>query len=425
MKNYKKLIGILTLFSITLTSLAQTSTNSPYTRYGFGQLENQGFGSSKGMGGIGYGLRNGSQINVLNPASYSAVDSLTMLFDIGLGLQNTNFKEGSVQTNAKNSSLDYIAMQFRLMKNLGFTIGFLPYSTVGYSLANTKEIDKDDDGNSINAINTYNGSGGLHQVFVGLGYEVFKNLSLGANISYLYGDINHSVTTTFNTANAYTSAIINDISVSDYKLDFGAQYSLNFNKSERINFGLYYSLGHDLNSTYDLHRQVYISSSASAISDSTITKKNAFSIPNTLGAGFTYVKDNKLTIGADYTFQKWSESKYDDIKGTYYSDLSRLSLGAEYIPNIYSRNYFNRIRYRIGAYISNSYTKVNGNDAAKEYGVSAGLALPIFQSRSMLHISGQYIKVSPKVKGMLEENSLRLNVGITFNERWFMKYKVD
>ena len=75
--------------------------------------------------------------------------------------------------------------------------------------------------------------------------------------------------------------------------------------------------------------------------------------------------------------------------------------------------------------MSNSYTKVNGNDAAKEYSVSAGFGLPIFRSKSMLNISGQYIKVSPKVKGMLEENSLRVNVGITFNEDWFRKYKVD
>ena len=43
----------------------------------------------------------------------------------------------------------------------------------------------------------------------------------------------------------------------------------------------------------------------------------------------------------------------------------------------------------------------------------------------MLNISGQYIKVSPKFKGLMEENYLRINIGLTFNERWFMKWKVD
>ena len=89
------------------------------------------------MGGIAYGLRNGLHINASNPASYSAVDSLTFILDAGMSLQNANFKEGNVKTNAKNSTFDYIAMQFRLVKGLGLTAGFLPYSTDRSSINNT------------------------------------------------------------------------------------------------------------------------------------------------------------------------------------------------------------------------------------------------------------------------------------------------
>ena len=123
---YKRLINFCLLALIAVMATAQSGTNSPYTRYGFGQLSDQSFGNSKAMGGIAYGLRNGFQINASNPASYSAVDSLTFLFDAGLSLQNANFKEGTIKTNAKNSTIDYIAMQFRLMENLGFAAGFLP-----------------------------------------------------------------------------------------------------------------------------------------------------------------------------------------------------------------------------------------------------------------------------------------------------------
>ena len=70
-------------------------------------------------------------------------------------------------------------------------------------------------------------------------------------------------------------------------------------------------------------------------------------------------------------------------------------------------------------------TKIDGKEGAKEYGVSFGFGLPLFQSKSILNISGQYVKVSPKVSGMLEENTLRVNVGLTFNERWFLKWKVN
>ena len=107
MINYKRLISASILLTVTGLAVAQTSTNSPYTRYGFGQLADQNFGNSKAMGGIAYGLRNGYQINASNPASYTAIDSLTFLFDAGMTLQNANFKDGNVKTNAKNSSFGH------------------------------------------------------------------------------------------------------------------------------------------------------------------------------------------------------------------------------------------------------------------------------------------------------------------------------
>ena len=158
-----------------MLAFAQSGTNSPYTRYGFGQLSDQSFGNSKAMGGISYGLRDGFQINASNPASYTAVDSLTFLFDAGLSLQNANFKEGAVQTNAKNSTVDYLAMQFRLFKKMALSAGFLPYSIVGYNMGQTNEVGSDDYNNPIQASDTYTGDGGLQQVFVGLGYKVFEN----------------------------------------------------------------------------------------------------------------------------------------------------------------------------------------------------------------------------------------------------------
>ena len=221
---YKRLINFCLLTFIVVSAIAQNGSNSPYTRYGFGQLSDQSFGNSKAMGGISYGLRNGLQINAANPASYSAVDSLTFLFDAGMSLQNTNFQENGVKTNAKNSSIDYLAMQFRLWKRMGLTAGFLPFSTVGYNMSQNKSISSDEYGNPINALYTYKGDGSIQQVFLGLGYKVFDNLSIGANFSYLYGDITHSASTTFSNSNAYYSVRTDKLEISDYKLDFGVQY---------------------------------------------------------------------------------------------------------------------------------------------------------------------------------------------------------
>lgn len=409
---------------IVIMASAQSGSNSPYTRYGFGQLSDQNFGNSKAMGGIAYGLRNGMQINASNPASYSAVDSLTFIFDAGLSLQNANFKEAGIKTNAKNSTLDYIAMQFRLFKGLGFTAGFLPYSMVGYGMSETKTIGSDEYGSPLKSYSTYSGDGNLHQVFVGLGYNVFKNLSVGANISYLYGDIKHTVSTSFSNTSATNSVRSDKISINDYKLDLGIQYSQKFGEKHLVNLGAVYSYGHDIHGKGYIYHETYANGSSLPATQTIDTISKGFGIPHTFGIGATYVYDNRLTVGLDYTLQKWGEVDFFGKQGQF-TNRQKISLGAEYLPNPYNRNYLNRIRYRVGAYYSDPYTKVNNQDGAREYGLSFGFGLPIFQSKSLLNISGQYVKVEPKVKGMLEETYLRINIGLTFNERWFMKWKVD
>lgn len=67
MSIYKKILCAFIFILLTGNVLAQSSsengnspsTNSPYTRYGFGQLSDQSFGNSKAMGGVAYGLRDG------------------------------------------------------------------------------------------------------------------------------------------------------------------------------------------------------------------------------------------------------------------------------------------------------------------------------------------------------------------------------
>ena len=424
MTKYKALFCAFFLLSFIGTTNAQTSTNSPYTRYGFGQLSDQNFGNSIAMGGISYGLRNGLQVNASNPASYSAVDSLTFIFDFGMSLQNTNFQEGSVKTNAKNSTVDYIAMQYRLYDRMGMSIGFLPYSNVGYTMMRTNNVTADNSNESItSATQSFSGEGGLQQVYVGLGYKLLDNFSIGANFSYLYGTITHTVGTIFNNSSAFSSSRSHRISVNDYKLDFGLQYTQKLGEKRKINIGAVYSLGHDLNSTGYEYVQKY-TNSGSIATQTVDTIPDAFAIPHTYGAGITYVYDDRLTIGVDYTLQKWQDAKFFNEKGAF-ENRTKIAMGAEYLPNPLSNNLLKRIRYRAGAYYSSPYAKVNGNEGNKEYGVSFGFGLPVIRSKSILNISGQYVKVTPKIKGMLEETYLRINVGLTFNERWFMKWKVD
>ena len=80
----------------SLSALAQSSINSPYTRYGLGELSDRGFANNAAMGGVGYALRNSGHINMLNPASFTAVDSLSFMFDVGMSLKSSNFQENGM-----------------------------------------------------------------------------------------------------------------------------------------------------------------------------------------------------------------------------------------------------------------------------------------------------------------------------------------
>ena len=180
MVGFKKTLSVLMLLTACSFAMAQNNTNSPYTRYGYGELSSPNFGNSRAMGGIAYGLRDGLQINPLNPASYTAVDSLTFIFEGGASFQNNNLSDGVMKKNVKNASFDYLAMQFRVHRMLSLSVGVLPFSNIGYNVSQTF--------NETTTSPAYTkqvyGDGGLHQVYGGIGFKVFKNLSVGANMGF-------------------------------------------------------------------------------------------------------------------------------------------------------------------------------------------------------------------------------------------------
>ena len=394
-------------------SYADNGSNSPYSRYGLGLLSDQSLGINRQMGGLGYGLRSHSYINILNPASFAQADTLTMLFEAGFSLQNVNFKEGSRRINAKNASFDYVAIQFRVRKNLGLSAGFLPYSTVGYSFSTTSN-----QGANEVSTNSYSGSGGVYQPYIGLGWQPAKWLSVGVMGSYIYGDITHEVGIDF--ANSTDRSKTYNVSMKSYKVDFGVQFATKLGGKNDIVLGATYSLGHDLNAKTRI---------TEATADSTFTRnlKGGFDLPHTFGVGFAYTYNDRLKLGADYTLQQWSTSSFFGLdKGI---DRSKISVGAEYAPGRLSSNIFKMITYRAGAYYAQPYTELDGKKGCEEYGVSAGISLPFLNnnnrsSHATLHLSGQFIHMEPKSAGMIAENYFRINLGITFNESWFMKLKV-
>ena len=450
----KKILFTLILLSSAASINAQNGVNTPYSRYGFGILSERAMGFNKGMGGVAQGFRNGQEVNTANPASYSAVDSLTALFDIGISLQNGNYKMGNLQQNIKNTSFDYFAFQFRAAKNVGMTLGIMPITNIKYSFASFSEPVQNGEG--VTSAYSFSGDGGLREVFIGAGWRPISPLSIGVNASYLWGDYTHNMTMSFSESTAFSMARIYSANISTYNIQGGLQYIHTLTKKDKIVVGATYTLGHNIGNDAYCDTRTLNSSAIEAQKIDTI--KNAFQLPHSIAAGVTYYHTNRLRIGADFELQKWSDCKFPNQQAGYtissstpettyqassgqLYDRTKISAGLDWTPNSTGRGLFKKSTYKFGGYYSNSYAKADPTGTVKdkpyEFGLSAGITMPIV-NRNIWHNSPKinvavqwvhtdipYLNASTMKQNTLTENYFKLCLGVTFSERWFYKWKVQ
>ena len=196
-----------------------------------------------------------------------------------------------------------------------------------------------------------------------------------------------------------------------------------------LTLGLTAGIGHKLGAGADL-QVINANSMTGTTTTTTITVPDAFALPTTVGFGGTVLHKRSLMAGLDYTYQRWSALDYPafnaqagtyTMTGGYYQDRHKVTGGVDWQPNPMGRKLYQVMHYRFGVSYATPYYKIMGQDGPKEFSVSAGFAVPI--SRSSLNISGQWVRSSSK--SFLTEDSFRINIGLTFNERWFAKWKVD
>ena len=342
-------------------------------------------------------------------------------------LQTTNYKEGGRRQNGSMADLEYVVGSFRAWKGVGMAFGIRPFSSVGYSYSSTTNL-----GNSSGTIaEAYSGSGGLHEVFLGVGVQVMKPLSLGANIGYLWGDMSRSVTSSGG-SNVNTLMKTYSVSVSNYKLDLGAQWKQPIGRKGTLTVGATVGIGHKLKA--DPKMDITIVNTTGSMDTTTFKVNDGLKLPMSYGVGAAYNHLGRLTVAADWTLEKWGSvdfpafntqtSQYELTSGLL-KDRTKVNVGVDWLPttNVLNRNFLSHVHYRMGAGLATPYYKIGNQDGPKELSVSAGLGIPVLTGRSLVNVSFQWARTS--AKDLITENSFRLNIGVTFNERWFAKWKVE
>lgn len=409
-----RLIAIAAAVAAAVLPAKAQMASTPYSMYGYGVLNDHVSASQRAMGGVGYALRSPRQINVKNPASYAAIDSMTFLFDVGVDCGTIKTSEGGLAAKKTLGGLDYITLQVPVAKWMGVSAGMLPYSSVGYKFGT--EI--------ANGESAYQGSGGISEAYLGIGARPVKGLSIGVNAGYLFGNIINDVYVNSDT-NGSTSLYEKVLKVRDYNIQFGLQYGFTFGGEHTLTAGATYTLGKDAHGHgYGVIYDVTTSSNKpDTIGYAGL--KGRFSMPWSVGAGIAYQWNKRLTVAADFTYQPWSKAKFQGIEGfsspAAFADRYKGAIGAEFI-HAARGNYFSRMAYRIGASYAQDYMMVANNNV-RELGLTCGFGLPT-PMRTMVNVGFEYRHRSTSPVSTVAENYFMVTLGVALNEIWFVPSKI-
>ena len=457
MKDFRAVGLILFFFLIqTIAASAQASV-SPYGRYGPGDLSINNQPVIESMGGSSAAFSDSGVINLQQPASLTSLGSGLVILEAGFFSALGNYQLGNQQNRGTNAGFGYLALAIPMVKNRWTAaLNLSPYSAAGYTLRDTL----------IMAGNTpveqqNNGSGGFSSLGFSNAIRLSKNLSIGLTVNYLFGRMDYSAEARFTEdPNIRSSSTVKTIWLNglDYTGGLLAQHrfrrAFNWerdslgNKSGRKLFSGLDSLhligGIRVSPTVDVQgRQGLLATTflGNLQEPDTVLfndrQKGSILLPMRVGASLALKNSHdKWLIMTDFSYTDWNRFRKFGDRDSVRSSF-RISAGFQYHPRpenfgAGARNYFQKIRYRAGAFYSDGYLKPYG-EAIPELGFSIGFGLPFvwktyYANRSATHTLN--IALTASQRGLsngasLKEQIFRLSVGIAFNDRWFHKRQYE
>jgi len=422
------MIRLLMISAFWITAFSAFSqVNSPYSNYGLGNLQSSKSNYFSAMGGIGYGVSSDLYINPSNPATYAAFDTLSFIFDIGLYSKSLSLNTVKQKETYNNAGVDYITFGFPIAKWWKTSFGVIPYSNVNYEMVSNESIP--DVGN---VAYNYSGSGGINKFYWGNSIK-FGNtnyVSLGANVSYLFGTVKDVQYVSFPDSIYYFyTKNTKSITYKDLHVDFGAYYNQEFGPAKEYVFGLgaVYALGDDINTSSSNLSYTYILSSLNVdyVKDTLFQNLDVLGtvgLPQTFGVGLSLKKKNKFLVGADFEYQNWDTFYGFDVVDVMENSM-RFAIGGHYVPGGETvSSYWRWVRYRAGFYYNQSGLQLN-NTAINEIGITFGVGLPLRRSRSTINLGVEIGNRGTTDKNLIQETFVNFRLGFSIYETWFIQRK--
>jgi hypothetical protein len=430
---YKPFVRKLACLSLLFAStgvFAQTSTSSPYSKYGIGELRGEHLPQLRAMGGISTGIRGlGSyyNINSSNPASLSGIR--LMAIDIGVYGNISSQERNNVKQNNYDFSLGYLSFAVPVTPKSALSFGLSPYSDVGYSYSSPTTID------TVAVNNVYSGEGGLSKAHFGYGIQIGKNLSVGASAGYLFGRLDNIREAQFPlNSGALNSRVEDSRSMYGFAFDYGIQYFGDI--SDEVGFVLGYS-GNSGNTIRSKASQSTIRTFGNSSTteenialDSISTREFGASdvtMPMQHKFGVSVSKRNSWLVGADFHMGQWSDFSENNISANFENSYG-FAVGGNYTPDYTSNRYLNLVDYRLGFRYDKSHLYLNNQDI-NDMAITLGLGLPLPSNRQStfykINFSAELGQRGTLQNNLVKENYVTFRLGFTLNDRWFQRYQYD
>ncbi|MHC1706895.1 MAG: hypothetical protein AB9842_05160 [Bacteroidales bacterium] len=404
---------------------AQKPLSSPYSRYGVGNLFRTTNSQSMSFGGAGIGLRSPLFVNFQNPASYTAFDTLSFVFEGAISSNTQTLKSQGTSQRANFTTLKHLMFGFPVTHFWKVSAGLLPYSQVGYNVGDEEEIE------DVGLVKrTFQGEGGYNQFFMGHAFQLHRNLSLGVNVSYLFGTINRKRGMTFPDSVYYRYfRVVDDISISDFLLTYGLQYHTILGKDLKFNVGAVFTNSTSMKAKKSMLSETYNAGSSGAVNIKDTIEiqpgvKGNIVLPTSYGAGFSLEKEQRWLWAMDFRMENWEKFSMFGEKDSLKNSME-LSTGFQFIPNNTSLSgYFQKISYRAGFRYAKSYLQLRSHQL-EEMGFTFGLGLPIARTKSCVHVGMEIGRRGTTSDNLIQENYFMITLGVSVFENWFYRRKFE
>jgi hypothetical protein len=432
---YKK-INLLGIVCLCWLSFAQAQTeNSPYSRYGLGDVVPGQNILSRGMGGVSAAYYDFNTINFINPASYARLQATTLDFGVELGNRTLRANDPPRKFSSYSPNISYVQLAFPLKKNGGWgvNIGLRPLTRVNYKIGQTERLYLGVPGDTFDISTLYEGNGGAYEAHIGTGFNITKDLTFGINFGYTFGSKDYTTRKAIldTLEYFYKSNHETKTNYGGVLLNAGLQYTAKLNKLHWLRFGVYGNLESKLNAKQDIIRESFEYNSNTGAPDpidsvyrqSDISGKVTY--PASFGAGVVFDRLGKWQIGVDYAQQKWSAYRFFDGKDLV-QDSWQMKIGGQITPSG-GKTYWNFVSYRAGFSFGKDYIKVD--QELPTWTLSVGIGLPMRKPAytnqfSVINTVFEFGRRGDNTS-LVRESFFRVGIGLSLSDIWFQKYKYD